>query len=87
MSVYFYASVDIDRRLSVYQDKDEYANASLLRAGFLGCSPREPSVVISIQTLELYHRLKRRHPRLGIQPMVKALCDLHEVSTSFFVVR
>jgi hypothetical protein len=59
---------------------DEPANVALLRHGFLGCSPVEPSVAVDLTTLELYHRLRRRHPQLSIQTMTKTLCDLHHVS-------
>ncbi|OCH91902.1 hypothetical protein OBBRIDRAFT_727825, partial [Obba rivulosa] len=64
----------------VPQRPDEFANVALLRLGLLGCSPVVPSTAISLETLELYHRLQRRHAQLGIQPMVRALCDVHNVN-------
>ncbi|KAG1870301.1 hypothetical protein F4604DRAFT_1881242 [Suillus subluteus] len=57
-----------------------YANVALLRHGFLGCSPVEPSVAVDLATLELYHRLRRRYPQLSIQTITKMLCDLHHVT-------
>ncbi|KAL6308620.1 hypothetical protein BKA93DRAFT_815267 [Sparassis latifolia] len=62
------------------QQPDELANVTLIRHGLLGCSPVFPSVAISLDTLELYHRLRRRHPRLGVQAMTRALCDIHDVN-------
>ena len=61
------------------QQNDEPANVSLVRQGLLGCSPVVPTVAISLKTLELVHRLRRRHPQLGIQAIVWALCDIHAV--------
>ncbi|EMD33917.1 hypothetical protein CERSUDRAFT_97846 [Gelatoporia subvermispora B] len=71
-----------DDKLSVPQLPNELANVALIRQGLLGCSPVVPSVALSLDTLELYHRLRRRHAQLSIQPMVRALCDLHDVTYS-----
>ncbi|KAI0818788.1 hypothetical protein BC629DRAFT_1588119 [Irpex lacteus] len=68
------------RRVSVPQPEGDFANVALVRHGLLGCSPINPAFAISLHTLELYHRLRRRHPRLGIQAMTRALCDVHEVN-------
>lgn len=53
------------RRVSIAQRTEEYANVCLVRQGLLGCSPIDPAIAFSFHTLELYHRLPRRHPRLG----------------------
>lgn len=66
------------------QRAGESANIALIRDGLLGCAPINPAVAISLNTLELYHWLRRRHPRLGIQPMMRALCDIQGVSTTYF---
>lgn len=74
------SNVPLDRhRIAVVQLPGEPANVSLIRIGFLGCSPIDPSFALSLDTLEFYHRLRRRHPRLGVQAMTRALCDVHEV--------
>lgn len=65
---------------AIRQKADELANVSLLREGLLGCSPETPSVAFSLDTLELYHRLRRRHGQLSVQTMARVLCDLHDVS-------
>ncbi|OCH90281.1 hypothetical protein OBBRIDRAFT_812781 [Obba rivulosa] len=44
--------------------------------------PVLPSIAISLQTLELYHCLCRQHPQLSVQPMVKAICNLHNTTYS-----
>lgn len=63
----------------VEQQGSENFNISLLRVGFLGVSPVQPSFAISLEALEFYHRLRRRMPRCGIQPFVRTLSDVHEV--------
>lgn len=67
--------------LNVLQKVNEPANVSLVRLGFLGCAPVDPAMAVSLDVLELYHRLRRRHGQLSIQAMVRALCDLHDAST------
>lgn len=64
----------------IRQKHNELANISLIREGLLGCSPEAPSVAFSLETLELYHRLRRRHGQLSIQTMARVLCDFHDVS-------
>ncbi|KAG2103699.1 uncharacterized protein F5147DRAFT_746665 [Suillus discolor] len=66
--------------VSIHQHPEEPANMALLRLGLLGCSPVEPSVAIEVHTLELYHRLRRRHAQLSIQAFTRALCDIHKVN-------
>ncbi|KAG2121555.1 hypothetical protein BD769DRAFT_1629407 [Suillus cothurnatus] len=56
---------------------EELANISLLKLGFLGCSPLQPTVAVSLHCLELYHQIRRRNPSFSIQAMVKVLCALH----------
>ncbi|EJD45903.1 hypothetical protein AURDEDRAFT_63834 [Auricularia subglabra TFB-10046 SS5] len=48
-----------------------------MRVGMMACTPLAPVVAISVRLLELYYRVRRRAPRLGIQPFVRALCDIH----------
>ncbi|KAF7977125.1 hypothetical protein HWV62_4742 [Athelia sp. TMB] len=66
------------RMRAIHQKENEPANLSLLRQGLLGCSPETPSVAFSLETLELYHRLRRRHGRLSVQTMARVLCDMHD---------
>lgn len=77
-----YRGIHIDRipSFSVEQLPGELANESLIRCGLLGVSPVHPTVAISLDTLEFYHRLRRRHPQLGIQAICRALCDIHNIT-------
>ena len=59
--------------------RDEYANESLARRGYLGTAPVRPSVAIAFYMLEAYRQLHYACPRLSIQAQVRALCRLHVV--------
>ncbi|EIW79823.1 hypothetical protein CONPUDRAFT_155220 [Coniophora puteana RWD-64-598 SS2] len=71
--------------INMVQRKDELANVVLLRYGLLGNAPEAPATAIDLHTLEVYHRLHRRHSRLGIQPFVQMLCDLNNINYSSFL--
>ena len=62
--------------------RDEYANETLARRGYLGTAPFRPSVAIAFHTLEAYRQLHYACPRLSIQAQVRALCRLHAVWNS-----
>ncbi|KAG1755390.1 hypothetical protein EDB19DRAFT_1625560, partial [Suillus lakei] len=68
--------------LLIQQQDNEIANAVLLRHGFLGCSPIQPTVAIQLECLELYHQIRRRQSSFGIQTFTKVLCALHNVTYS-----
>ncbi|KAI0245157.1 hypothetical protein BJV78DRAFT_1078764, partial [Lactifluus subvellereus] len=55
-------------------------NTNLLRQGCLSSSPTRVSFAISLRTLELYHRLRVRQPRLSIQAWVRSICDYHDMT-------
>ncbi|KAJ2991444.1 hypothetical protein NUW54_g8190 [Trametes sanguinea] len=42
--------------------------------------PLQPTVAISLHTLEFYHQLRRRQSSFSVQAMVKVLCALHNVT-------
>ncbi|KAK1236160.1 hypothetical protein PQX77_000591 [Marasmius sp. AFHP31] len=68
----------IDEQLAHFS-VDEYKSASLVRQGYFPCSPLIHKSVISLRTLELYHHLFVRCPRLSIQPFIRSLCDFQGV--------
>lgn len=69
--------------MRVEQPAGEHPAVSLMRTGLLACSPVVPSVAISLGILELYYRIRRHAPRLGVQPFVRALCDKYLVRKGF----
>ena len=62
---------------------DIHVNAVLVRHGFLGCAPLMPSVAFSLRTLLAYQQLHRATPGLGIQALVKTLCNTNNASVFF----
>lgn len=68
--------------MRIEQAAGEHPVVSLMRTGMMACSPAVPVVSISIGILELYYRIRRHAPRLGIQPFVRALCDKYMVRTT-----
>ncbi|KAJ7472629.1 hypothetical protein FB451DRAFT_1134187 [Mycena latifolia] len=57
-----------------------------MRQGLMPVAPHFPSVVITIRALEVYRLAHLRCPRLGIQPYVRTLCDLHGVPPRSYLV-
>ncbi|KAJ3983230.1 hypothetical protein F5890DRAFT_1475538 [Lentinula detonsa] len=58
---------------------DRLQNASYIRSGFLPFNPLLNKSLVSLQTVELYHHLFMRCPRLEVQPFLRALCDFQGV--------
>ncbi|KAG2125460.1 hypothetical protein DEU56DRAFT_873092 [Suillus clintonianus] len=71
---------------SVDQAPNELANVSLLKSGYLGCSPLQPTLAISLGCLELYHQIRWRKPSFSVQGMVKVLCSLHNSLRDQFAI-
>ena len=71
----------------IVQLPDQLANVALIENGLLGTSPSEPAVAITLESLELYHLIRRRQSSFSIQAMTKVLCALHNVGMpSYFSV-
>jgi hypothetical protein len=49
------------------------------------CTPQGINVAISIRTLEVYRRLSLRCPRLGVQPFIRFLCDMHFIAPQSYL--
>ncbi|KAJ7451074.1 hypothetical protein FB451DRAFT_1284595 [Mycena latifolia] len=60
--------------------RDKFVASGLINLGLVPCSPYGPTVAITIRTLEVFRVTRLRCPRLGIQPYVRALCDIHGVA-------
>ncbi|RDB19588.1 hypothetical protein Hypma_013286 [Hypsizygus marmoreus] len=58
---------------------DLYPNETLLRHGYLGCSPLQPMLAISVRALSTYRQTHRTSPRFSIEAQCKTLCHLHNV--------
>ncbi|RXW12166.1 hypothetical protein EST38_g13691 [Candolleomyces aberdarensis] len=58
---------------------DQVATVALVEAGYLGSSPVDPSIAISLKTLELYQLIRQRKPSFSYEAFAKVLCDLYQV--------
>jgi hypothetical protein len=54
---------------------------ALMIQGYLATSPVDPTLAVSIKTLELFRRLRSRKASLSVEAYAKVLCDLYAVST------
>ncbi|KII92056.1 hypothetical protein PLICRDRAFT_677552, partial [Plicaturopsis crispa FD-325 SS-3] len=61
--------------------------SALVRQGLIPSSPISPSVVITVQALELYRVSRLRCPQFSVQAFVKTLSDLHEVQFRTYLSR
>jgi hypothetical protein len=52
---------------------------ALMVQGYLATSPVDPTLAISIKTLELFRRLRCRKASLSVEAYAKVLCDLYAV--------
>ncbi|KAG1745379.1 uncharacterized protein EDB91DRAFT_1236322 [Suillus paluster] len=53
---------------------------SLISTGFLGNAPHNPSIAISLRTLEHYRLLHLRKPSLSIEAFTKVICDSYLIA-------
>ena len=51
----------------------------LMQHGYLAKSPAEPTVAISMRTLELLYRLRQRKASFSIEAFAKVICDYYQV--------
>ncbi|EIW76037.1 hypothetical protein CONPUDRAFT_39384, partial [Coniophora puteana RWD-64-598 SS2] len=60
---------------------------SLVRHGVLGCSPIQPTVAVTLRSLEAFRQAHRVCPRLSIHAQAKMLCHLHRVPYRPYLAR
>ncbi|KAF8883570.1 hypothetical protein BD779DRAFT_1429581, partial [Infundibulicybe gibba] len=56
-----------------------YANETLIRSGYIGSAPLQPTVAISIRTLSMYRQAHRTCPRFSVEAQCKMLCHIHNI--------
>lgn len=66
--------------------EDPYVGCGFIRSGLMPTAPIRPTVAVTIQALELYRLAHFRCPRLSLSAFVKALADIHGVSSLFLVI-
>jgi hypothetical protein len=67
-------SIDVPRTSSMT------AVEALMVQGYLATSPVDPTLAISIKTLELFRKLRCRKASFSVEAYAKVLCDLYAVS-------
>ncbi|KAJ3727628.1 hypothetical protein C8R42DRAFT_694106 [Lentinula raphanica] len=58
----------------INRGEDTNAAVALVCAGYLGTAPEQPSLAVSLQTLELLHTLRLFKPSLSIEAFAKTIC-------------
>lgn len=58
----------------------KYINETLVRYGYLGASPEQPSLAFAFSVFDIYRQLHRVCPCLGIESFTRALNNVHHVS-------
>ncbi len=53
--------------------------AALVMQGYIGASPVNPTLAISIKTLELFRRLRLRKASFSVEAFAKVICDYYMV--------
>ncbi|KAJ7256854.1 hypothetical protein B0H12DRAFT_1015629 [Mycena haematopus] len=64
---------------------DQFVASALIRQGLFPVAPHFPNIVITARALELFRVTRLRCPRLGIQPFVRALCDIHGIAPRVYL--
>ncbi|KAF6754506.1 hypothetical protein DFP72DRAFT_1068533 [Ephemerocybe angulata] len=57
---------------------DQVTAVALVEAGYLGNSPVNPSLAISLKTLDLFKIIRQRRPSFSFEAFAKVLCDLYQ---------
>lgn len=73
-------------KILTHDPKHKTWAATLLAHGCLSGTPDVVGSVMSLRTLELYRRLRLRHPQLSVQAYCRVICDLNKVITFFSTV-
>ncbi|KAH7904704.1 hypothetical protein BJ138DRAFT_1235525 [Hygrophoropsis aurantiaca] len=72
--------VDVfERNILHFRRTSSRINECLLRHGCIGASPIQPTVAITVRTLQLYRETHRVCPRFSIHAEAKKLCRMHNV--------
>ncbi|THV01845.1 hypothetical protein K435DRAFT_654524 [Dendrothele bispora CBS 962.96] len=62
----------------ILRDQNTEPNVALVHAGYLGNSPLNPSLAISLQTLNLFYTLRLFKASLSVEAFAKTLCHLYK---------
>ncbi|KIL54726.1 hypothetical protein M378DRAFT_92011, partial [Amanita muscaria Koide BX008] len=63
----------------IHASDAKYINETLVRNGYLGASPDQPTLAFNFNVCEVYRQLHRVCPHLGIDGFTRALNHLHKI--------
>jgi hypothetical protein len=75
VDLYMLTTTAIIPRLSSSRSVPE----ALIESGYMAVSPDSPSIAVSLKTLELFYRIRRRKPSFSAEAFAKVLSDLYGV--------
>ncbi|KAI9061959.1 hypothetical protein FKP32DRAFT_1574922 [Trametes sanguinea] len=58
---------------------DQTTVVALAQQGYMATSPISPTLAVSFNTLELFHRLRLRKPSLSVEAFAKVICDYYAI--------
>ncbi|KAG6876186.1 hypothetical protein C0992_000548 [Termitomyces sp. T32_za158] len=70
---------NLDISATIHRTEDCKTATALVLHGYLGTTPEQPSFAMSLRTLELYYRIRRRKPSFSIEAFAKVICDLYKI--------
>lgn len=70
----------LEKTVRVPCSSEETPIQALVKCGYLGNTPITPTLAVSIQTLELFRRLRLRKSSFSVEAFAKVICDLYSVS-------
>ncbi|KAJ3740705.1 hypothetical protein EV360DRAFT_57933, partial [Lentinula raphanica] len=69
----------LDRSVLITRDAGTSASKALVQAGYLGTSPEQPSLAVSLRTLELFYTLRLYKPNLSVEAFAKTICHQYTI--------
>ncbi|PPQ79249.1 hypothetical protein CVT24_007507 [Panaeolus cyanescens] len=69
----------LETKTLIQRRADQTTSTALMEAGYLGNSPINPSLALSVKTLQLYLTIRQRKPSFSFEAMAKVLCDLYQI--------
>lgn len=72
----------LERSTRITRDENTNSSKALVQAGYLGTSPEQPSLAVSLRTLELFYTLRLFKPNLSVEAFAKSICYLYSVRAS-----
>ncbi|THU84014.1 hypothetical protein K435DRAFT_688431 [Dendrothele bispora CBS 962.96] len=69
----------LERTVHILRDEHTEPSVALVRSGYLGNSPLNPSLAIALRTLELFHTLRLFKASFSVEAFAKVLCHSYKL--------